>query len=801
MWGTFSSFILRQRYFIIAIVVILTVFFGYKAREVKMSYEMAQVLPATDSTMIRFLSFQEQFGQEGSIMVIGVKDEGLYELKNFQNWLQLAKELKQVEGIDEVLSMASIFRLDRDKNKKEFVPKLLFEEIPKSQAELDSLLEQTYRLPFFEGFVYSQDHSATLMALTLDRSLLDSKDRGVLMGDLLAKVERFEKDTKLTVHYSGLPYIRANNTSKVSEEIKLFILLAILITATILLLFFRSFKAMIVSMIIVLVGVVWALGIQALYGYEVTILTALIPPLIIVIGIPNCIFILNKYHQEYKRHGNQILALSRVIQKIGNAIFLTNTTTSLGFGTFIFTDSSILIEFGIVATFGIFSVFVVSITLLPIILSFQKPPKERHTKHLERKWVHAVVNQLVHMVTAHRKAVFVVSILIAIASIYGATLVKTTGNIADDLPRHDPVYLDLKFFENNFNGVLPFEVTIDTKKKGGATRLSTLKKIEELQEVIQTYPEFSKPLSIVEGLKFAKQSYYGGRVSKYALMNRQEQSFIAPYLTSSGGNGEELLKSYLDSNRQVTRVTAQVADVGSNRMETLLTDLESRIDSIFSDNRYKVEYTGTSVVWLKGTDYLVKNLFLSLGIAIVLIAIIMAFLFSSARMVLVSLIPNLLPLVFTAGIMGYFNISIKPSTILIFSIAFGISVDDTIHYLAKYRQELSVHSLNLREACIMALKETGVSMIYTSIVLFFGFGVFTASDFGGTIALGLLVSITLLIAMASNLILLPSLILSFDKWLTTKAFKTEILLELVDEEDDIELEELEVKKEQIKENS
>ena len=801
MWGIFSSFILRQRYFIIALVTLATVFFGYKAKDVKMSYEMAQVLPATDSTLINFKNFQDQFGQEGSIMVIGVKDNQLYEFDNFNLWLALSRNLKEVEGIDEVLSMATVFKLERNKEERKFEPKAVFGNAVASQADLDSLLQQVYDLPFYEGFVYSEDHQTTLMALTLDRSLLDSKDRGILMGELLGLVEQFEKDTELKVHYSGLPYIRANNTSKVSEEIKLFILLAILITATILLLFFRSFRAMMVSMIVVLVGVVWSVGIQVLFGYEVTILTALIPPLIIVIGIPNCIFILNKYHQEYKRHGNQILALSRVIQKIGNAIFLTNTTTSLGFGTFIFTDSSILVEFGIIATFGIASVFLVSITLLPIMLSFQRPPRERHTKHLERKWVHVVVNQLVIMVTNHRPKVFVFTILIAIASIYGATLVKTTGNIADDLPRHDPVYLDLKFFEENFNGVLPFEVTVNTLKKGGATKLSTLKRIEKIQEEIKEYPEFSRPISIVEGLKFAKQSYYGGRPSKYTLMNRQEQSFILPYLTDSDSKGEEMLNSYIDSNRQITRITAQVADVGSSRMEVLLKDLESKIDSIFPADKFQVEYTGTSVVWLKGTDYLVKNLFLSLGIAIVLIAIIMAFLFASARMVIVSLIPNLLPLVFTAGIMGYFGISIKPSTILIFSIAFGISVDDTIHYLAKYRQELRVHSLNLREACILALRETGVSMIYTSIVLFFGFGVFAASEFGGTIALGLLVSITLLIAMASNLILLPSLLLAFDKWLTTKAFKTEILLELVDEEDDIELEELEVKREPTNENS
>lgn len=759
-----------------------------------MSYELAQVLPATDSTMIAFENFQELFGQDGSVMVLGVKDSSLYRLENFNSWIALSEELKSISGIDQVASIASLVNLEKNSQEKKMEAVEVIRGKPVSQAELDQLLEKIYSLPFYEGFVYSEDKKATLMALTLDREYLDSKDRGVLMEEILSKVNQFEKNSGISVHFSGLPYIRANNTSKVSKEIKLFILLAILITSTILLLFFRSFKAMFFSMLVVIVGVIWSTGIQVLLGYKITILTGLMPPLIIVIGIPNCIFILNKYHREFKIHKNQILALKRVIQKTGNAIFLTNTTTSLGFGTFIFTDSTILIQFGLVATFGILSVFIVSVSLLPTILSFQKPPKSRHIKHLERQWVHHVVSQLIHIVTHHRKTVFIISTLFLLLSIYGMSLMKTTGNIADDLPREDQVYLDLRFFEKNFKGVLPFEVTINTGKKGKASQLSTLKKIDQLQGVLSEYEEFSKPLSIVEGIKFVRQSYYGGNPDKYGLYSNQERSFIAPYLISKKGEkNSNLLSSYLDSNRQITRLTAQMADVGSNRMDVILNELRPKVDSIFPPKHYHVEFTGTSVVWLKGTDYLVKNLILSLSLAIFLIAIIMAFLFSSLRMVFVSLIPNLLPLLVTAGIMGYFEISIKPSTILIFSIAFGISVDDTIHFLAKYKQELSHKYHNLKDASILALKETGVSMIYTSIVLFFGFGVFTVSDFGGTVALGLLVSITLLFAMGSNLILLPSLLLSLDKILITKAFKQEALLELIDEDDDIEVEELIIK--------
>ena len=792
MWAKFAGHIIRKRHYILAILAVITFVMGFFATKVKMSYEMAQMLPSTDSTYQDFERFKQQFGQEGSVLVIGMQEKALFELDNFNKWHDLSTDLKKVVGIDEILSIPAIVNLEKNSSEKKFIPKRVFEKKPTSQEELDSLLNVVYNLPFYNGYLYNNSDDFTLMALTLDRKYLDSKDRAVLMDSTYALIHRFEKETNLTVRSSGLPYIRSNNTTKISAEIKLFIVLAILVNSIILLLFFRSFKAMALSMLIVMVGVVWAVGFLGMFGFEISILTALIPPLIIVIGIPNCIFILNKYHHEYSIHGNQIKALNRVIHKIGNAIFLTNTTTGLGFATFIFTQSAILVEFGIIASLGIFSVFLLSITLMPIMQSFMQAPGERHIKHLERKWVYSVVKQLEVIVLNHRKAVYAVTLTILVVAAFGITKITVTGNIADDLPRYDPVYLDLKFFESEVNGVLPLEVTIDTKKQNGVFKLSNLKKIDKLQNLLGEYPEFSKPLSIVEGLKFAKQAFYGGDPSKYSLFNSQEQAFIGPYFRGADETSRELLKSYVDSNNQITRITAQVADVGTNRMETIMTDLKPRVDSIFNPEKYVVSLTGTSIVWLKGTEYLVKNLFISLGIAILLIALIMSILFSSARMVFMSLIPNLLPLLTTAAIMGYFGISIKPSTILIFSIAFGISVDDTIHFLAKYRQELKSHSWNIKEATLLALKETGVSMIYTSIVLFFGFGVFAASEFGGTVALGMLVSLTLLVAMCSNLILLPSLILSLDKRITTKAFEKESLIELIDEEEDINLDELEI---------
>ncbi len=765
---------------------------GFFASRVTMNYQMAHVLPEEDPDYIAFEEFKSLFGQDGSVLVLGLEDASLYQLDNFTQWYDLCKGLKEINGVDEVMSLTEILNVAKHAEEKRFVLRPLFEKKPDSQSYLDSVLAEIKNLPFYENVLYKKDSPLTLIALTLDRKVLDSKQRIELIGQIQELGQRFSEQTDLELHYSGMPFIRANSTSKVSNEIRLFILLAVIVTSLILLLFFRSFMVTFFSMFVVLVGVVWAFGFLGLFGYKITMLTGLIPPLIIVIGIPNSIFLLNKYHQEYRNHGNQIKALSRVIQKIGNAIFLTNVTTSLGFAAFIFTDSNILVEFGTITSLSILSVFLLSITLIPIIFSFRKPPMRRHIRHLENRWMSLAIHRMIHWVVNRRKLVYVITIITVIISIYGISKIETTGNFADDLPRDDKVYTDLKFFENGYNGVMPFEILIDTKKKEKAMKLSTLKKINRLHKVLAEYKEFSRPYSIVDGIKYSKQAFYNGNPKKYDLPNNQEKSFLAPYF-SNANDSSKILYSFVDSSKRYTRVNLQIKDIGTQAMDTLLASLKPQIDSLFNPEKFTVTTTGTSVVFLKGTTYLVKNLLISLFLAILVISVLMSVLFSSIKMVLVSLIPNLLPLVVTAAAMGYLGIPIKPSTILIFSIAFGISVDDTIHYLAKYRQELNHHRSNLKTAVLNALRETGVSMIYSSIILFFGFGVFTASDFGGTVALGMLVSFTLLVAMNANLILLPSLLLSLEKRVVTKAFRKEALLEILDEEEDIDLDELRIK--------
>ena len=794
MWAHISRFILRYKLFLLLSLLFATIFMANIAKQVQYSYEFLPLLPEDDPIYVEYQEFLGHFGQEGNVMVVGFQCDSLYQLEKFNAFYDLYGQLKEIEGVEQVVSILQARNMKKNEALKSFEFKPVTSQRYETQKEVDAVAKELASLPFYRKLFYNDKNKTHLMALTLNKQLLDNESRIDLILSIENVVNPFAEQIGVDVHYSGLPYIRTKSTVKTKAEVEMFIFLAMGVTAFIMLLFFRSFSAMFYSMLVVGIGVVWAIATLVLLGFKITILTALIPPLIIVIGIPNCIFLLNKYHNEFKLHGNKIKAMTRVIQKVGNATFMTNATTAAGFATFVITQTQMLVEFGIVASINILLVFFISLIIIPSIYSFLPTPKDRHLSHLERTWMNKLSAWMEKVVLNHRNIVYFSTVLLLVFAFYGVSKIETTGNIVDDIPKDDPIAVDLDFFERNFAGVMPFEVMVNTHKNNGVSKSSTLKRIQKLENVLAEYPEISSTSSIADLAKFSKQAYYNGNPDYYSLPSSQEKNFILKYAKNTLGDSGDIFNSFIDSTKSVARISARMKDIGTKQMRALRDSIKPKIDAIFNPEKYDVSITGTSVLFLEGTTYLVKNLFSSLLLAISLIAILMAWMFSSSRMVVVSLLPNLIPLVLTGALMGYFNISIKPSTILVFSIAFGISIDDTIHFLAKYRQELKANHWNIRPAVINALKETGVSMFYTSIVLFFGFSIFIASDFGGTVALGLLVSVTLLFAMMANLLLLPSLLLSLERMITTRSFR-EPLIDILDEEEDIELDALKIRKE------
>ena len=632
--------------------------------------------------------------------------------------------------------------------------------------------------------MFNTDTKTIRTAIYLKKDIVNTPARkDFILVTLIDKIKTFEAESDLDVRVSGMPYIRTLNSQNIVDEIGLFIALALGVTSLIFFFFFRSFRATIISLIVVCVGVMWTFGILGLLKYEITVLTALIPPLIIVIGIPNCIFLINKYQHEVKLHGNKVKSLQRVITKIGNATLMTNVTTASGFATFILTESKLLKEFGIVASLSILAIFILCLLIIPIIYTFLPYPKGRHLEHLNKRWIGGFVDWMERMVKERKIAIYVTSLVLLVASIIGMYQIKISGSLIEDMPKKTEFFQDIRFFEDEFNGIMPLEIMVDTKRKKGVMKLSTLRRMNELEELISETPELSRPISAVSLVKYSKQAYYNGNPKYYQLPTSQENSFILAYAKNSSSD-VSLLNNFVDSTGQYARITTFMKDIGTDKMKRIEENLQAKIDKVFPEERYNVTMTGKALVFQKGTTYLVKNLAISLSLAIFLISLFMAYMFRSFRMIIVSLIPNLLPLLITAGLMGYLGVPIKPSTILVFSIAFGISVDDTIHFLAKYRQELLANHWKIRKSVYAALRETGVSMFYTSIVLFFGFSVFIISSFGGTVALGALVSITLLFAMLSNLLLLPSLLLSLERSIANKEVLKEPSINIIPEEDD-----------------
>ncbi|WP_027078190.1 efflux RND transporter permease subunit [Maribacter antarcticus] len=784
-WAKTARIILRNRILILLCIAAVTVFLGMQWQNMQFSNSSANLLPDDHPVNQEYRSFLSQFGEEGNAVVFAVRDSALFNPTNFNRWNKFSKQLEAFPEVDFVLSTDNLQELIKDNDKQEFVMQPLIKKQPETIQEVDSIVQHLFNdLPFYDNLIYNKKSSTIRTVMYMDKDIINTSVRkDFVLKDMIHLVNRFEKETGLDVRISGMPYVRTMNSQNIIDEIGKFILAALGVTSLIFFFFFRSVRATFISMCVVIIGVMWAFGILGLLQYEITVLTALIPPLIIVIGIPNCIFLINKYQQEVKKHGNQALSLQRVISKIGNATLMTNVTTASGFATFIITDSKLLKEFGIVASINIIGIFIISLLIIPIVYSFMSLPKTKHLKHLNKKWIDAFVNWMEGIVRKQRISVYIVSITLLVLSIIGIYQIDISGSPIEDMPKNADFFKDIRFFEEEFDGIMPVEIVIDTKTPKGVLKPVTLKRIDRLGQVVDEIPELSKPVSVVNLVKYSKQAFYNGIPKYYQLPTSQENTFIMDVARKSSDNSD-LLKSFVDSTGQTARMTTFMRDVNTERMEEIERSLLDNITKIFPKERYTVYMTGSALIFLKGTKYLVKNLIMSLALAIGLIALFMAYLFRSFRMIIISLIPNLLPLIVTAGIMGFVGVPIKPSTILVFSIAFGISVDDTIHFLAKYRQELTASKWHIEKSVYAALRETGVSMFYTSIVLFFGFSVFVISNFGGTVALGALVSATLLFAMLANLILLPSLLISLQRSISNKTVLKEPQIDILPKGED-----------------
>jgi len=768
MWQALGKAVLKFRIPLIIALVLLTVFMGYHASKVQMSYDFSRAIPTDHPKYKAYLEFKKTFGEDGNLLTIGFTSDKFFEVDQFNALTGFQERLKKIKGVEDIISVNGAVTLKKNDSTSKLDAIRIFPANIKSQQELDSLKDIFYSLPFYRGLLYNPDTKAYLLGLRINSVILGSKARETTIGEIEKETMAFAEATKLDLHLSGLPLIRTNVALRIAKEMQWFLLGSVLLSALILFIFFRSFSTTLLSLTVVLIGVVYSLGTIHMLGFRITLLNALIPPLVVVIGIPNCIYFLNKYHTAFMKTGDKKKAIVEMIGKMGVVTLFCNISAALGFAVFALTKSIILKEFGIVAGINIMALFFISLILIPISLYYMAEPRKKHTLYLENKWLLTLLTTIEQWVFSNKRTVYLATGIALIFSIIGISKLKTQSFIVDDLPKKDKIYTDLRFFESNFRGIMPLEILVDTKKKNGiagSRALSVYDKVSSFSAYIASYPEMARPLSLSEGLKFARQGFYDGDSNNYSMPNAFDGAFMADYLKPSKGNSqakgslEKLMSSFIDSNKQVTRISVNMADVGSMRMPILIDSLEAHVPDYFDTSKVSVQLTGSSITFLEGSRFIIKGLKESIFWAFLFISLCMLYLFRSFRILICSLIPNLIPLVMTAGLMGWMGIAIKPSTVLVFSVALGIAIDITIRFLVNYKQELPHFNGKVHETVVQTIRETGISIVYTSLVLIAGFIIFVFSGFGSTQALGWLTSFTLLVATLTNLVLLPVLLL------------------------------------------
>lgn len=768
MWQSLGQFILRYRLLLLLILAGITSFMVYHARKVELSYNFLRAIPTDHPKYKAYQEFRKKFGEDGNLLVIGIQTDKLFRENIFNSYILLQRHLRDIPGVEDVISIPSAVELDKDSVTEKLKARPVFRDTILFQHEIDSSKNIFLNLPFYKTLLYNPDSSAWLMGVRINKEVMNSKTRIAVVGSITKLANDFGNKTNLAIHLSGLPLIRTEMATRIANEMQWFLLASVLLSALILLMFFRSIGTMLLSLFVVITGVVWSLAFMQLLGYRINLLTALIPPLIVVIGIPNCIYFLNKYHTAYNETGDKKKSLVEMISRMGIVTLFCNLSAAIGFAVFALTRSDVLKEFGVVAGTNIMLLFFISLILIPVVLSYMPAPKSRHIKYLDNPALNRWLDRLERWSLNHRRLIYAVTFIFVAIAVAGIFRLKAVGYIVDDLPKSDKIYTDLKFFERNFKGVMPLEIIVDTKRKYGVSKVfGNLEKIDTLSQYISSLPDIARPLSITEGLKFAKQALFEGDSNNYTMPTAADLPALKEYLdfkadTAANKNSfAKLVSTFMDSTKQQARISVNMADVGSKRLPQILDSIQSRANEIFSDTaKYTVTLTGSSVTFLEGSNFIIHGLKESIMWAFLLIALCMLYLFRSVRILICSLIPNIIPLLITAGIMGWVGVPLKPSTVLIFSVALGIAIDVTIRFLVNYKQELPLHNFDLKTTVIETIHSTGISIIYTSLVLIAGFVIFCFSGFGGTKALGWLTSLTLVTATVTNLVLLPAILLS-----------------------------------------
>ncbi len=731
----------------LSFLVVVTIVLGSYLPGVKMDFTIEQLFSQDDPVIERFMTFREEFAGVDNIIFLIYESDDPFSRTNLVKNRQMVDALAEIEGVESVKSLTNIELFTEG---GDYLLQPVYDEIPLST---DSLLAGQKRMMSSElvkNYMISEDGKVAAILVEIDRNYNEHKGR----ERILSEIDQVQLQVDWDWHQAGLPVIRTRYVQYMIADNVRFLIPVTLMLVIFLSVLFRSLVGLLLPLMVVGLTIIWTLGFMVASGVTINIISYMIPTLLMIIGVSDSVHFLVKYFHTLKDVGHRKEALFQTVKKIGTAIFFTSVTTGIGFGALSFVNIKIVKDFGIYTAVGVFFAFIITVLFIPSMLMIIKRTPESKLEAYSRGFRMRIINRVILLVRAYPKQIIAMGIIISIVGVFGAVQMNPHSKLLEDLRPGNILLDDMHVAEERMGAVLPIEIIIEVDGDGpfeDIQDVEVLTFLDQLSRYVSNISEVGKVVSVSDYMKEIHRAMNDGDPTFYKIPESREM--IAQYMLLYEGEFESLMN--IDYTK--LRIAAQIKDIDSRRSTEMENEINNYILSIVP-NGLTVEVTGTAFLALRTNNYLVKNLTNSFLIAFVVITILMAFLFRSVKMALISVLPNIIPMMIMAAVLGFFQIPLRPSTAMTFAIAFGIAVDDTLHYLTRYRMELAEADRHYRQANDATLMGTGIAMMSTTTILVSGFLVLTLSEFIPTVQFGTLSAITILSALFADLTFLPALL-------------------------------------------
>ncbi|MBI3510198.1 MAG: MMPL family transporter [Bacteroidetes bacterium] len=734
----------------------ITVLSIYELRKTRFDYEFESFFPVDDPDIDVYHDFRKTFGYDNEFVLLALENKkGIFNEDFLERVQTLTDSLRNCKDITSVQSPSDMEYLSGSTGKE---PYIHLGEPEKFKTDSENI----YKCEELIGSFFATNGKAISIYISTTNGI--SKEHSDV---LLAKMNKLIAAGYFdTVHFASKLNGQKVYLDRLKREFVVFFCASFFLVVLFLFISFRSFWGIWVPILIVIISIIWTLALMTACGKPLDIMTVLLPTMMFVVGMSDVVHIVTKYLEELRevKGISRFDALIKTIKDVGFATFITLITTGLGFLTLLNSHIVPIRDFGLFTSIGVFISFILAFTIMPVVLNVIRHPNlrlEQKSSHFWRKNLH----RLLAWIFRKRKMIVIGTVLLTLASVFGVTRIELNNYLIEGLTRHDVLRQDFIYFENNFSGVRPFELVVNpSDPKGNLFGSKELHAIDSLEKWLKKNYYVGFILSPATIIKEANKSFNQGNPLYFKL---PDDSVLAGFVADTAKFlRRKEVKLFVTRDLKKGRISGKMHDVGSKIIRAKDAQLNAFMQTP-EMNCIQIKHTGAAVMLDKNNVYLVTNMLQGLFFSVFVVGLIIGVIHRSWKMGLIAIIPNFLPIVFIGGLMGFLGIDLKSSTSIIFSIAFGIATDDTVHFLGRLKLERS-KGRTVFYALKRTYLSTGKAVVVTSLILSAGFMTLIFSAFESTFFFGTLVSITLLIAVLTDLLLFPLLVV----WLVRdKKFK------------------------------